>query len=61
MESRNDVIPGDIIFTGFPPGAAMRMKANPAWSRDGDVMVARLENIGTVRNTARCLRQGPFC
>ncbi|RIX50337.1 FAA hydrolase family protein [Paenibacillus nanensis] len=42
--------PGDIISTGTPPGVGMGRKP-PVWLKDGDVVEATVEGIGTLRNT----------
>lgn len=44
--------PGDIISTGTPVGAGV---ASDSSLRDGDELVCEIEQVGTLRNTARCL------
>lgn len=41
--------PGDVIFTGTPPGVGMARKP-PVWLQPGDVMEAEIEGIGVLRN-----------
>lgn len=41
--------PGDVIFTGTPPGVGMARKP-PVWLQPGDVMEAEIEKIGVLRN-----------
>ncbi|HEV7214833.1 MAG TPA: fumarylacetoacetate hydrolase family protein [Chloroflexota bacterium] len=43
---------GDIISTGTPAGVGMGMKPQ-LWLKDGDVMEAEVDQIGTLRNTVR--------
>lgn len=42
--------PGDLIFTGTPPGVGMAQKPNPVWLKPGDVAEVEIEGIGTLRN-----------
>jgi len=44
--------PGDIISTGTPAGVGMGMMPQQ-WLKDGDVMEAGIDGIGTLRNTVR--------
>jgi 2-keto-4-pentenoate hydratase/2-oxohepta-3-ene-1,7-dioic acid hydratase in catechol pathway len=44
--------PGDIISTGTPAGVGMGMSPQ-LWLKDGDVMEAEVDGIGTLRNTVR--------
>ena len=44
--------PGDIIFTGTPPGVGMARKP-PVWLKAGDVVEIQIEGIGTLRNPVR--------
>lgn len=41
--------PGDVIFTGTPPGVGMARKP-PRFLRPGDVCEVEIEQIGTLRN-----------
>lgn len=41
--------PGDVIFTGTPPGVGMARKP-PVWLKPGDVMEAHIEGLGTLTN-----------
>ena len=45
--------PGDLIFTGTPPGVG-EAKTPPRWLREGDVLVSAVEGVGTLRN--RCVQ-----
>ena len=42
--------PGDLIFTGTPPGVGMSRKP-PIWLKPGDVVEVEIDNLGTLRNT----------
>ena len=42
--------PGDVIFTGTPPGVGMGRDPQ-VWLRPGDVLVSRIEGIGELRQT----------
>ena len=42
--------PGDLIFTGTPPGVGMAQKPNPVWLKPGDVCEVEIEGIGVLRN-----------
>lgn len=44
--------PGDLIFTGTPPGVGMARKP-PVWLKDGDVCEVEIEKLGVLRNVAR--------
>lgn len=44
--------PGDLVATGTPSGVGMGFEP-PRWLRDGDVIEAEIEGIGTLRNTVR--------
>jgi 2-keto-4-pentenoate hydratase/2-oxohepta-3-ene-1,7-dioic acid hydratase in catechol pathway len=46
--------PGDIISTGTPAGVGMGMSPQ-LWLKDGDVMEAEVDGLGTLRNTVRKL------
>lgn len=48
------LLPGDIIFTGTPPGVNLG-KANPQWLTNGDVVEVGLENVGTCTNVIKHL------
>jgi 2-keto-4-pentenoate hydratase/2-oxohepta-3-ene-1,7-dioic acid hydratase in catechol pathway len=41
--------PGDLIFTGTPPGVGFARKP-PIYLKDGDVCEATVEGLGTLRN-----------
>jgi 2-keto-4-pentenoate hydratase/2-oxohepta-3-ene-1,7-dioic acid hydratase in catechol pathway len=41
--------PGDIIFTGTPPGVGMARKP-PVFLKDGDVIEVEIEGLGVLRN-----------
>jgi 2,4-didehydro-3-deoxy-L-rhamnonate hydrolase len=43
-----ELLPGDIIFTGTPPGVGSGMKP-PRFLVDGDVVVTEIEGIGKLR------------
>lgn len=42
--------PGDLIFTGTPPGVGMARKP-PVWLKPGDVVEIDIDGLGTLRNT----------
>ena len=42
--------PGDLIFTGTPPGVGAARKP-PVWLKPGDVAEVEIEGIGLLRNT----------
>lgn len=42
--------PGDLIFTGTPPGVGMARKP-PVWLKAGDVVEVEIDKLGTLRNT----------
>jgi len=42
--------PGDLIFTGTPPGVGFAMKP-PQWLKPGDVVEVWVETIGSITNT----------
>jgi 2-keto-4-pentenoate hydratase/2-oxohepta-3-ene-1,7-dioic acid hydratase in catechol pathway len=42
--------PGDLIFTGTPPGVGMARKP-PVWLKPGDVVEVEIDGLGTLRNT----------
>jgi 2-keto-4-pentenoate hydratase/2-oxohepta-3-ene-1,7-dioic acid hydratase in catechol pathway len=44
------LMPGDVIFTGTPPGVGMGRDPQ-VWLRPGDVLVSRIEGIGELRQT----------
>jgi len=44
--------PGDLIFTGTPPGVGMARKP-PVWLKPGDVTEGEIDGLGTLRNTVR--------
>ncbi len=41
--------PGDLIFTGTPPGVGMARKP-PVWLRPGDVVEVEIDGLGTLGN-----------
>ena len=41
--------PGDLIFTGTPPGVGMARKP-PVWLKPGDVVEVEIDELGTLRN-----------
>ena len=41
--------PGDLIFTGTPPGVGMARKP-PVWLKPGDVVEVEIDGVGTLRN-----------
>jgi 2-keto-4-pentenoate hydratase/2-oxohepta-3-ene-1,7-dioic acid hydratase in catechol pathway len=44
--------PGDLIFTGTPPGVGMARKP-PVWLKPGDIVEVEIDGLGTLRNTVR--------
>ena len=42
--------PGDLIFTGTPPGVGMSRQP-PLWLQPGDVAEVEIDGLGTLRNT----------
>ncbi len=42
--------PGDLIFTGTPPGVGMARKP-PVWLKPGDTVEVEIDQLGTLRNT----------
>ena len=42
--------PGDLIFTGTPPGVGMARKP-PVWLKAGDVVEVEIDGLGTLRNS----------
>ncbi|WP_169973573.1 fumarylacetoacetate hydrolase family protein [Tautonia rosea] len=42
--------PGDLIFTGTPPGVGMARKP-PVWLKPGDVVEVEIDGLGTLRNS----------
>ena len=41
--------PGDLIFTGTPPGVGMARKP-PVWLKPGDVVEVEIDHLGTLKN-----------
>ena len=41
--------PGDLIFTGTPPGVGMA-RTPPVWLKDGDVVEVEIDGLGLLRN-----------
>ena len=44
--------PGDLIFTGTPPGVGMARKP-PVWLKPGDVVEIEIDGLGTLQNPVR--------
>lgn len=44
------VEPGDLIFTGTPPGVGIAAKPSPIWMKPGDVAEVEIEGLGVLRN-----------
>jgi 2-keto-4-pentenoate hydratase/2-oxohepta-3-ene-1,7-dioic acid hydratase in catechol pathway len=42
--------PGDLIFTGTPPGVGMGRKP-PLWMKPGDKVVCEIDELGQLSNT----------
>ncbi len=42
--------PGDLIFTGTPPGVGMARKP-PVWLKAGDTVEVEIDRLGTLKNT----------
>ena len=42
--------PGDLIFTGTPPGVGMARKPEPVWLKAGDVAEVEIEGLCVLRN-----------
>jgi len=42
--------PGDLIFTGTPPGVGISRKPTPVLLKAGDVCEVEIEGIGTLKN-----------
>jgi 2-keto-4-pentenoate hydratase/2-oxohepta-3-ene-1,7-dioic acid hydratase in catechol pathway len=49
--------PGDLIFTGTPPGVGMARKP-PVWLKPGDVVEVEIDHLGTLRNTVISEKHG---
>jgi 2-keto-4-pentenoate hydratase/2-oxohepta-3-ene-1,7-dioic acid hydratase in catechol pathway len=47
--------PGDLIFTGTPPGVGMA-RTPPVWLKAGDVVEVEIDGLGILRNA--CVRHG---
>ena len=45
------VEPGDLIFTGTPPGVGIAHKPDPVWMKAGDVAEVEIQGLGLLRNT----------
>jgi 2-keto-4-pentenoate hydratase/2-oxohepta-3-ene-1,7-dioic acid hydratase in catechol pathway len=43
------LLPGDLIFTGTPPGVGVARKP-PVWLKGGDVVEVEIEGLGVLRN-----------
>jgi 2,4-didehydro-3-deoxy-L-rhamnonate hydrolase len=50
------LLPGDLIFTGTPPGVGMG-RIPPRWLAPGDVLTSYIEGIGEMRH--RFVASGP--
>jgi 2-keto-4-pentenoate hydratase/2-oxohepta-3-ene-1,7-dioic acid hydratase in catechol pathway len=44
--------PGDVVFTGTPPGVGMARKP-PVYLKDGDQAEIEIDGIGVLRNPVR--------
>jgi len=44
--------PGDLIFTGTPPGVGMARKP-PVWLKSGDVVEVEIDGLGTLTNPVK--------
>jgi 2-keto-4-pentenoate hydratase/2-oxohepta-3-ene-1,7-dioic acid hydratase in catechol pathway len=42
--------PGDLIYTGTPPGVGMARKPSPIWLKAGDVVEVEIQGLGLLRN-----------
>ena len=42
--------PGDLIFTGTPPGVGIARKPDPVLLKPGDVVEVEIEKIGVLKN-----------
>jgi len=47
--------PGDLIFTGTPPGVGLGLKP-PQYLKDGDVVKVEIDGIGSITNTVKELK-----
>lgn len=47
------LVPGDVIFTGTPPGVGFARKP-PLWLRPDDVVEVEIEKLGVLRNPVVC-------
>jgi 2-keto-4-pentenoate hydratase/2-oxohepta-3-ene-1,7-dioic acid hydratase in catechol pathway len=43
------LLPGDLVFTGTPPGVGMARKP-PVWLKGGDIVEVEIEGLGVLRN-----------
>ena len=43
------LLPGDLIFTGTPPGVGIARKP-PVWLKGGDVAEVEIDGLGVLRN-----------
>lgn len=48
--------PGDVIFTGTPPGVGMGRKP-PVWLKPGDTVEIRIEGLGSLSNPVKSVEQ----
>jgi 2-keto-4-pentenoate hydratase/2-oxohepta-3-ene-1,7-dioic acid hydratase in catechol pathway len=42
--------PGDLIYTGTPPGVGVARKPNPVFLKGGDVVEVEIDKLGVLRN-----------
>lgn len=50
LSTFNELMPGDVIFTGTPTGAGARLDP-PVWLQPGDVVDVHVPQLGTLTNT----------
>lgn len=50
--------PGDLIFTGTPPGVGMARKP-PVWLKAGDTVEVEIDQLGTLRNSVAAEENSP--
>jgi len=48
--------PGDVIFTGTPPGVGMGRKP-PVWLKPGDTVEIRIDGLGSLSNPVKSIEQ----
>jgi 2-keto-4-pentenoate hydratase/2-oxohepta-3-ene-1,7-dioic acid hydratase in catechol pathway len=49
------LLPGDLIFTGTPPGVGTA-RTPPVYLKPGDVAEVSIQGLGTLRNTVAAAR-----